>query len=306
MKINKKFQKGFGLIQAMVGMGITMIMALAITSVITAQNKQIKHLEQKSEILDLKNEISMNLNKANVCGCNLNPSKLTPLGNISAIELSNSPTATISLPLGLRHDCTAATLPFARVDQRLVSGVVISNIQLVELSQSPTVSTEWNARLEIQLSNGATLQHKKISLPIVAVTSATAPYTIQSCSIANGGSGGTPSPPTTTAECEAAYGTGWTFSSGACVPPMVGGCNYYVHTSLGTTSTPPPSSASGWTTKKIAHGSILRMGTLFYGNYHACSNGSWYCITDCGGPTGFIDSINKIFNKKRPSLYSSL
>lgn len=351
MKLNLN-QKGIALLQIMIGMGITMIMAFALSSVMINQNKQIKHLEQKSEILDLKNEISLSLSNINVCGCNLNPARLSPSGTHSSIEFSASPTASISLPLGLRHNCSSSTLPFVQIDQKLPSGVVISNIEVVGLTQNPSVATEWNARLEIQFSNGAILQHKKISLPLKAITSAAAPYSIDSCSVSNsidqeasctalGGSivngqcilnsvstcqslGGvfssgscklptksptttadcsallgdgwtfsnnkcTPPaavPPTTTAECAALYGSGWTYSGGSCAPPVIGACNYYEN-AIGASSTTP---RAGWTLKKASSGSTKTFNSIGIGGTgnraETCQEGRWYCITNCDGSMG--------------------
>lgn len=249
-------KKGVALLQIMIGMGITMIMAFALSSVMINQNKQIKHLEQKSEILDLKNEISLSLSNINVCGCNLNPARLAPSGTHSAIEFNTSPINSISLPLGLRHNCLSSTTPFVQINKTLPSGVTVSNIEIVNLTQNPLVATEWNARLEVNFTNGAILQHKKISLPLKATTSATAPFSIDSCSVANsvdqeasctalGGSivngqcilnststcqslGGVftdgscklpTKTPTTTADCSSLLGSGWTYSNNKCTPP---------------------------------------------------------------------------------------
>lgn len=349
MKLNLN-QKGIALLQVMIGMGITMIMAFALSSIMINQNKQIKHLEQKSEILDLKNEISLSLSNINVCGCNLNPARLSPSGTHTAIQFTSSPTASISLPLGLRHNCISATSPFVQVNQKLPSGVTISSIEVVGLTQNPSVATEWNARLEIQFSNGAILQHKKISLPLKAITSAAAPFSIDSCSVTNsidqeasctalGGSivngqcilnsvstcqslGGvfssgscklptktptttadcsallgtgwtfannqcippTSAPPTNSTDCVNTYGAGWTYSGGTCMPPMIGACNYYEN-STGRASEYPI--GSGWTLKKAAAGRTkLFPNGIHPGSLKSCQDGRWHCVTNCEAAMG--------------------
>lgn len=72
-KIVIQNKNGSLLLQVLISAGLTTALALAIATLLVQQNKQIRSIEQKAEILDLKNEIVFNLGDENICGCNFNP-----------------------------------------------------------------------------------------------------------------------------------------------------------------------------------------------------------------------------------------
>lgn len=106
-------QNGSMLVQVLITAGMMTAMALAMAQIFLQQNKQIKYLEQKSETIDLKNLILMTLRNENVCGCNLNPSFLTPLAGSPIVFNGTTANASINLSTsGLRENCSSSEAPF--------------------------------------------------------------------------------------------------------------------------------------------------------------------------------------------------
>lgn len=180
-------EKGSTLIQVLIAAGLMSILALGFSSIISQQHKQIKVLEQKSETLDIKNEILIALSKQDICACNLNPSKLAPVGTRAAIEFSTSP-ATFNLTDGLRTQCDGAYPKFLSTDKKTMTSLTVDRITIEELTQIDATSNQWTGRMEVAFGGG-NMALKNISFPInVRTTSTTAPFQVDVCSVSAMGS----------------------------------------------------------------------------------------------------------------------
>ena len=172
--------RGSMLVQVLISAGLTAALALTLASLLLQQNKQIKLMEQKSEIIDIKNEILMALSNPQVCGCNLNPSKLIPLGTKPAIEFSSSP-ATFNLAEGLRADCEISTPTFLKSGKKTLSNLNVDHIKIASLTQVGATNN-WNGRLEVKFS-GSNIQLKDLSMPINVESSGSGPFQVDTCSV---------------------------------------------------------------------------------------------------------------------------
>lgn len=175
-------QKGSTLIQVMITGGLIAILALTMASLFAQQNKQIKLMEQKSETLDIKNEILMSLSDQVICGCNLNPSKLAPLGSLPAITFNASP-ANLDLSRGLRKNCDSTTTPFLISDKKMFSGLEIDTVHVAGLEQI-SGGLSWMGHLEISFKN-TSMKIKNLSLPLRAETSVdgSGNYQVETCTL---------------------------------------------------------------------------------------------------------------------------
>lgn len=242
MKSNILSQQGSTLIQVLITAGMMTAMALVMAQVFLQQNRQIKFLEQKSETIDIKNQLLMTLQSQNVCGCNLNPLKLTPTPGTA--NSFNGTVANSILNLnatGLRETCNSSIAPFLEIGQSSNTNLKIESIRVIDINHRPVGAdnNRFIGKLVIGFSPETTMiKLKDITLPIEILTVQTAPdtaNTVESCKVSDGitsckALGGemvdgkckivtTPSGPE---DCSI-YGTGWTFAAGRCVPPASAG-----------------------------------------------------------------------------------
>lgn len=165
------------LLQAIIASSIGIVAALAISSMLVGQNKQLKLMEQKAEILDIKNQISSVLAVPHLCGCNLNPSKLSPS---AGQPLEFSTTTQIPIASGLRYDCNKATSAFIKAGQRTSTHLKVDSIDVEPISQIGT-SRSWMGNIRIKFS-GSSISLKDITVPITLSTlSSSPPYKIDNC-----------------------------------------------------------------------------------------------------------------------------
>lgn len=173
-------QKGTMLVQVLISAGLTTALALTVASLLVQQNKQIKFMEQKSEIIDIKNEILMALSNPQVCGCNFNPAKLIPLNSNSPIEFNTSP-AELTITEGLRNDCNDSTIAFLKANEKTQSNLKVESIKVSNLTRVGLTSN-WNGRLKVKFS-GSNIALKDLSLPINVETSGAGPFQVDTCSV---------------------------------------------------------------------------------------------------------------------------
>lgn len=174
-----KNHRGVMLIQMIVAAAIGGVITLALTTMILDQKKQIKLIEQKAEILDIKNQISTILSEPNICECNLNPSKLSPSGGAAALEFSTFPRR-IPLVEGLRHDCNKATQALVKAGDKTNTHLQIDSIDMEVLDRIGT-SRNWMGNIKVKFS-GSSISLKDLSVPISFRTlTDVAPYKVDNC-----------------------------------------------------------------------------------------------------------------------------
>jgi len=72
---------GFSLIQGLVAISLLAIVSLLFATMVTNQFKMIRHVEQKSEMLDIRNHLLNTFSESDVCSCQLNPDLTTDSSN---------------------------------------------------------------------------------------------------------------------------------------------------------------------------------------------------------------------------------
>lgn len=177
-------QRGSMIIQVLIAGGLMAGLSLTIASMYAQQNKQIKQMEQKSETIDIKNEILLSLANPHICACNLNPSKLLPAGSGTAIQFNSSPAELDLTANGLRADCEASVDPFLASDKKTQSGLKIDSIKVTSLNRVG-VTTDWNGHLEVDFS-GSAIKLRKISMPISVESTAVSPFQVHLCRLLPG------------------------------------------------------------------------------------------------------------------------
>lgn len=181
-----KSQRGSMLVQVLISAGMMSAMALTMAQLFLQQNRQIKHLEQKSETIDIKNEIFMLLSDPVVCGCNLNPANLTPTPG--AALTFNGTQANTSLNLtatGIRSSCDSGVPAHLTTTKRFISNLKINSIQVKEINPTSN-NTRFTGRVEVGFSEETTmLKFRNISLPIEISTqqAAGAVNTVATCKV---------------------------------------------------------------------------------------------------------------------------
>ncbi len=122
-----KDQTGFSLVETIIASGIAVFIILAVTSIFTTQLNQIKGLNQKQEMLELKSLMLEQLSKPGVCSWQLHDKVI----DVSGSTTESSPSPTILNLVSLHQGTSTTSALIARSSQRLPNtqhGIVVRNV----------------------------------------------------------------------------------------------------------------------------------------------------------------------------------
>lgn len=165
IKIKKIDQLGFSLLGAIVACAIGFIAISALSMMLVNQQKELKRLQQKSELIDFKNELR-NIFKSSNSSCQfnfVNQSFDPTLTGASSVPMATIQNGGTTLYLG-----TSTTAPQLTEMTNIsnITGVTVQSIRLNNFHvPDPALPTEWYADLVISVSSDS-YPFKPISIPI--------------------------------------------------------------------------------------------------------------------------------------------
>lgn len=135
-----------------------------------SQQRQIKIIKQKSEILEYKNTLILNLQNVNRCSCQFNPTlpTFTQGGPPALYKFNSGVTTGQTIDLNkFKENCTAGSNEIISKNMKLSSGLEVDKIQLKNFKPSAPASTDWVGDIEISFKQasfaGTQLKNLKIS-----------------------------------------------------------------------------------------------------------------------------------------------
>lgn len=138
-------ERGNTLISVMISFGIMSIMSIAMMTMMDNQNKQLKYMEKRAEITNLKNTLVSVLQTPSICSYNLGttslathtfPSNATDADNLKInleeIKLSNNANAPVLVSHG----------------SKLAPGLIVDKVELVNLVK-PATGNQWTGEVQV-------------------------------------------------------------------------------------------------------------------------------------------------------------
>ncbi len=137
-------RKGMTLVEIIVGFGLLSILSFAIATMFIIQSKNIRLLEQRSEMLDIKNSISGLFKDASLCSCQLNPNLTLNDSNDVNLKFNSSITdGSQSIRVKkLSFGCATSAPVLLEEGRRTISGLEPRIIELANLVPTSVVN-EW-------------------------------------------------------------------------------------------------------------------------------------------------------------------
>ncbi len=143
-------ERGNTILSVIISFGLMSIMSAAMMSMIENQRKQLKYIEQKEEIGDLKKSISLVLEHPSSCKENFDSAvHSTHTFNASATDLAQRKINLSQIKSGVGSTATPiiTASTSSAVGTRLSSGLVIDKIEVVNLNVSS--STEYVGDIQV-------------------------------------------------------------------------------------------------------------------------------------------------------------
>lgn len=185
---------GMGLVEAIVAMGIGLIVLLSLTSLILSFHKDTKALEQKLDVLNLQQLMQTALTGADVCNCHLNPQLNYDDSQDGVLRFNTAivdGSQRIPLPR-IRLGCSAASPILVEEGMTLPSGVVVDKVYFRPMA--PTgLSEQWHGEWQVSFREDSLVRSfKTIQLRQLFTHNVGLPGTVLSCgpAVATGGGSG--------------------------------------------------------------------------------------------------------------------
>jgi len=174
-------KKGFSLIETMIGVGIAGILTLALTEIISNQQKQLKRLELKSSLITLQGQIKSALSNVNLCSKILSDQQFGAISSIKSINLTNvnfttpltSQDSTIDLiKIPMNDSINSPTIITKNEPFEYMPGTTVDEITISDYIRNNSLDdTELSANLYIKISSKNLGAVKPIKIPIKLNTS---------------------------------------------------------------------------------------------------------------------------------------
>ncbi|MFS4459425.1 type IV pilus modification PilV family protein [Bdellovibrio sp. HCB2-146] len=149
-------QNGFSLVQILVGVGLLSFLAMIFASTSLSQQRQIKHLERKQDVIELRNYATLILQQSDICSCQVNPNLTQDNSNDPQLHFdATAPVASQRIPFSkLRTGCAADSTILVESDTTLNSGLRIRSIELANLRSINSSPTNWLGEWVISFQAG--------------------------------------------------------------------------------------------------------------------------------------------------------
>lgn len=222
---------GFTIIEILVSISLISMSMAALMAIFSIQTKEMKAMEQKSEILELKNQILLSFYKSDVCSWQM---KDKQIDSSTATTTVASPTV---LPLSqIYQGLDNSSLLLIKAGEKLQfsnTGLIVDKIEFKEFIQTG-VPNQLNGVIEVSFKRESLVRSIKplrilqkiktiTSAGIDAIDSCLSPYSISSAA----DDGGTEPPPDTTAPSYVDLGGGLTMQWGKVYLDMTDGNKGY-------------------------------------------------------------------------------
>lgn len=150
MKSIFRLNKGISLIEVLVSVGIMSILALAMTTMISNQSKEIKALEEKYTAVDVKNQLEKLLSSPTYCGCLMAGKTFNEISK----QWSALPNSFSKSYSALPAPCTAVGGPLITVGSQIAgSQVIVSGLTVVGANETVVGSGSYTSKMKISLQN---------------------------------------------------------------------------------------------------------------------------------------------------------
>ncbi|WP_413290718.1 type II secretion system protein [Bdellovibrio sp. HCB337] len=153
-----KRNAGFSLVQSLIGVAILGLMASIFASLSVSQQKQIKHIERKQDVIELRSYLTLVLQQADICSCQVNPALTMDDSNDANLHFNSTITdgsQSISFSK-LRTGCAVDSPILTEVDAKLPSGLQVKDIQLRNLRPLNGSTTDWIGEWNISFAENST------------------------------------------------------------------------------------------------------------------------------------------------------
>jgi type II secretory pathway pseudopilin PulG len=159
--------KGNSLIQVMIAGAITLIIALAVASLLMNQNKEVKAIQEKLLTQEINSQIKNTLLNSEYCSCLFRNRTFDTSVKVWTPAISNLPQAYVSVP-SLPLACTPDTLNLVPNVGSVISGsqLQIQSLTVVDSVEVIPGSGSYTANLEVGFDQTVRAL-KKIKTPIV-------------------------------------------------------------------------------------------------------------------------------------------
>lgn len=138
-------QNGFSLVQVLVGVGLLSFLAMIFASTSLSQQRQIKHLERKQDVIELRNYATLILQQSDICSCQVNPNLTADNSNDPQLHFDSTATSgTQKISFSkLRTGCAVDSPVLVEDNSALNSGLRINSIELANLRAINNSPTNW-------------------------------------------------------------------------------------------------------------------------------------------------------------------
>jgi Tfp pilus assembly protein PilV len=144
--------KGFSLIEVLVAGSVLFIISMALMSLMRSQETQVRRINQKMEVNDIKNQLQEIFTSNAACLCQFAPGQTFNSTDTSGNQF---------IPLDkIKLDCASSIL--LQLGQKTETGLVVDKIQFGDLK--PTSPNQWLGNWMVHFSNGALSDFKPMKL----------------------------------------------------------------------------------------------------------------------------------------------
>lgn len=186
-----KNTQGFSLVETLVVVGIMAIVSLALSNMISHQNKQIKVLSSKLQIKDLETSLKTNFSNSDYCGCLFRSISFNETTKSFNQSIASIPIAYSNVPTSLSTPCTPNTtgILVPAINHKIEgSDLTISEISVENITEIVPSSGFYTGQLNIKfdISDLGALKGSSINLSfkIDKTTGAPTTRTLLTCNSA--------------------------------------------------------------------------------------------------------------------------
>ena len=146
-------QRGFSLVEILVGAALIGVVALVSASILTSQTSSIRYVAQKSEVLDIREQMLMALQSPDTCSCQLNPALTTDNSNDSNL-IWNSAVVDGSALMNvksLKAGCALNSPVIVQEGQAITPDLSVSRVDFAALRPTGTPG-EWQGKWRVSFT----------------------------------------------------------------------------------------------------------------------------------------------------------